>query len=75
MGYGYRETMQLTCLLCFPWYAAARIVTGLYTSMRRSRLDLYSAQRFLMLREGNGASAGRIASGLCRRRRRKPSVG
>ena len=31
MGYDYREAMKLDRQLCFPLYAAARNVTGLYT--------------------------------------------
>ena len=31
MDYNYREAMRLVNQLCFPLYAAARNVTGLYT--------------------------------------------
>ena len=31
MVYDYREAMKLDNQLCFPLYAAARNVTGLYT--------------------------------------------
>ena len=35
MDYDYQEAMKLANQLCFPLYAAARHVTGLYTPVLR----------------------------------------
>ena len=33
MNFDYREAMKLANQMCFPLYAAARSVTGLYTPL------------------------------------------
>ena len=65
MDYGYREAMRLANQLCFPLYAAARNVTGLYTPFLKP-LGLTYTQYivFLVLWEGDGISVGEICDKL-----------
>ena len=64
MEYDYKEAMKLENQLCFPLYAAARAVTGLYTPYLKE-LDLTYTQYIVMLVlwEKDGVSVGEI----CRR--------
>lgn len=48
MEYDYHEAMKLSSQLCFPLYAAARNVTGLYTPMLKE-LGLTYTQYIVML--------------------------
>ena len=65
MKYDYREAMKLRNQLCFPLYAAARNVTGLYTPFLKS-LGLTYTQYivFLVLWEKDGISVGEICEKL-----------
>ena len=64
MDYDYHETMKLDNQLCFPIYAAARVITSLYTPYLRP-LGLTYTQYilFLVLWEKDGLTVGEI----CRR--------
>ena len=65
MGYDYREAMKLDRQLCFPLYAAARNVTGLYTPWLKP-LGLTYTQYivFLVLWEKDGVSVTEIGEKL-----------
>lgn len=64
MGYDYKEAMKLDNQLCFPIYAASRIITSLYTPYLKP-LGLTYTQYilFLVLWEKDGLTVGEI----CRR--------
>lgn len=64
MEYDYREAMKLDNQLCFPIYAAARVITSLYTPYLKP-LGLTYTQYilFLVLWEKDGLTVGEI----CRR--------
>ena len=64
MKYDYKEAMKLDNQLCFPLYAAARCITGLYTPLLKP-LGLTYTQYilFLVLWEKDGLTVGEI----CRR--------
>lgn len=65
MEYDYREIMKLSNQLCFPLYAAARNVTGLYTPLLKP-LGLTYTQYivFLVLWEKDGISVSEIGEKL-----------
>ncbi len=65
MEYDYRETMKLINQLCFPLYAAARNVTGLYTPHLKP-LGLTYTQYivFLVLWERDGRTVSEIGEAL-----------
>ncbi|MBQ6000862.1 MAG: MarR family transcriptional regulator [Clostridia bacterium] len=65
MEYEYREAMKLANQLCFPLYAAARNVTGLYTPVLKP-LGLTYTQYivFLVLWEKDGISVTEIGEKL-----------
>ena len=65
MEYDYREAMKLSNQLCFPLYAAARNVTGLYTPYLKE-LGLTYTQYivFLVLWEKDGITVGEICEKL-----------
>lgn len=65
MSYNYRESMKLENQLCFPLYAAARAVTGLYTPFLKP-LGLTYTQYivFLVLWEKDGIAVGEICEKL-----------
>ena len=65
MDCDYRETMKLANQLCFPLYAAARNVTGLYTPWLKP-LGLTYTQYivFLVLWEKDGISVTEIGERL-----------
>ena len=65
MEYDYREVMKLENQLCFPLYAAARNVTGLYTPFLKP-LGLTYTQYivFLVLWEKDGISVGSLCEKL-----------
>ena len=65
MSYDYRESMKLANQLCFPLYAAARNVTGLYTPWLKP-LGLTYTQYivFLVLWEKDGVSVSEIGERL-----------
>ena len=65
MDYDYREAMKLGNQLCFPLYAAARNVTGLYTPWLKP-LGLTYTQYivFLVLWEKDGLSVTEIGEKL-----------
>ena len=48
MEYNYKEAMKLENQLCFPLYAAARTITGLYTPYLK-KLNLTYTQYIVML--------------------------
>ncbi|MBP0977942.1 MAG: MarR family transcriptional regulator [Oscillospiraceae bacterium] len=64
MDYDYREAMKLDNQLCFPLYAASRVVTGSYTPYLKE-LNLTYTQYIVMLVlwEQDGITVG----DLCRR--------
>ena len=64
MEYDYKEAMKIENQLCFPLYAAARAVTGLYTPYLKE-LNLTYTQYIVMLVlwEKDGVTVGEI----CRR--------
>ena len=64
MDYDYREAMKLDQQLCFPIYAASRVITSLYTPYLKP-LGLTYTQYilFLVLWERDGLPVGEI----CRR--------
>lgn len=65
MDYDYHEAMKLDNQLCFPLYAAARNVTGLYTTWLKP-LGLTYTQYivFLVLWEKDGVSVTEIGEKL-----------
>ena len=65
MEYDYQEAMKLINQLCFPLYAAARHVTGLYTPVLKP-LGLTYTQYivFLVLWEKDGLTVGEIGEKL-----------
>ena len=65
MEYDYQEAMKLINQLCFPLYAAARHVTGLYTPVLKP-LGLTYTQYivFLVLWEKDGLTVGDIGEKL-----------
>ena len=65
MDYDYQEAMKLVNQLCFPLYAAARHVTGLYTPVLKP-LGLTYTQYivFLVLWEKDGQPVGEIGEKL-----------
>lgn len=65
MDYDYLEAMKLANQLCFPLYAAARHVTGLYTPVLKP-LGLTYTQYivFLVLWEKDGLPVGEIGEKL-----------
>ena len=65
MDYDYLEAMKLANQLCFPLYAAARHVTGLYTPVLKP-LGLTYTQYivFLVLWEKDGQPVGEIGEKL-----------
>ena len=65
MEYDYREAMKLENQLCFPLYAAARAVTGLYTPYLKE-LNLTYTQYIVMLIlwEKDGVTVGEICRKL-----------
>ena len=65
MKYDYKEAMKLSSQLCFPLYAAARNVTGLYTPLLKP-LGLTYTQYIvlLVLWEKDGVSVTEIGEKL-----------
>ena len=65
MEYDYKEAMKLSNQLCFPLYAAARNVTGLYAPCLKP-LGLTYTQYivFLVLWEKDGLSVSEIGEKL-----------
>lgn len=65
MAYDYREAMKLQNQLCFPLYAAARSVTGLYTPHLKP-LGLTYTQYIvlLVLWERDGLAVGELCDRL-----------
>jgi DNA-binding MarR family transcriptional regulator len=65
MKYDYREAMKLSNQLCFPLYAAARNVTGLYTPyLKEFGLTYTQYIVFLVLWEKDGITVGEICEKL-----------
>lgn len=65
MQYDYREAMKLKNQLCFPLYAAARNVTGLYTPYLKPLGLTYTQYLvFLVLWEEDGLAVGDICERL-----------
>ena len=65
MDYDYREAMKLANQLCFPLYAAARHVTGLYTPVLKPLGLTYTQYiAFLVLWEKDGLPVGEIGEKL-----------
>lgn len=65
MQYDYREVMKLDNQICFPLYAAARYVTGLYTPyLKELGLTYTQYITFLVLWERDGISVSEIGSRL-----------
>ncbi len=65
MEYDYREAMKLDRQLCFPLYAAARNVTGLYTPWLKPLGLTYTQYLvFLVLWEKDGITVGEIGEKL-----------
>ena len=65
MEYDYREAMKLSNQLCFPLYAAARNVTGLYTPWLKQLGITYTQYiTFLVLWEKDGITVGEICERL-----------
>ncbi len=65
MDYDYREAMKLSHQLCFPLYAAARSVTGLYTPLLKPLGLTYTQYLvFLVLWEKDGITVGEICDRL-----------
>lgn len=65
MDYDYREAMKLDNQLCFPVYAASRVITSLYTPYLKP-LGLTYTQYilFLVLWEQDGLTVGKICKRL-----------
>ena len=65
MKYDYSETMKLDNQLCFPLYAAARNVTGLYTPhLRPLGLTYTQYITLLVLWEKDSISVSEIGNRL-----------
>ena len=65
MEYDYREAMKLSNQMCFPLYAAARNVTGLYTPYLKPLGLTYTQYLvFLVLWERDGISVSEIGDRL-----------
>ena len=65
MGNDYREKMKLGNQLCFPLYAAARTVTGLYTPYLKPLGLTYTQYLvFMVLWEKKEVSVGELGSTL-----------
>jgi len=65
MDHGHHEIMKLDNQLCFPLYAAARNVTGLYTPYLKPLGLTYTQYiTFLVLWEKDGISVSEIGSRL-----------
>ena len=65
MDLGYHEAMKLNNQLCFPLYAAARNVTGLYTPCLKPLGLTYTQYLvFLVLWEKDGIPVGEIGEKL-----------
>ena len=65
MQFDYREVMKLDNQICFPLYAAARYVTGLYTPyLKELGLTYTQYITFLVLWEKDGISVSEIGSRL-----------
>ena len=65
MDYDYLEAMKLANQLCFPLYAAARHVTGLYTPVLKPLGLTYTQYiAFLVLWEKDGLTVGEIGEKL-----------
>ena len=65
MQFDYREVMKLDNQICFPLYAAARYVTGLYTPYLKDLGLTYTQYiTFLVLWEKDGISVSEIGSRL-----------
>ena len=65
MDYDHREAMKLKNQLCFPLYAAARQVTGLYTPLLQPLGLTYTQYLvFLVLWEQDGITVGEIGEKL-----------
>ena len=65
MDYDYHEAMKLDNQLCFPVYAASRVITSLYTPYLKP-LGLTYTQYilFLVLWEQDGLTVGKICKRL-----------
>ncbi|MBP5490222.1 MAG: MarR family transcriptional regulator [Lachnospiraceae bacterium] len=65
LDYDYREAMKLDNQLCFPIYAASRVITQLYTPYLKP-LELTYTQYivFLVLWEEDGLTVGEICKRL-----------
>ena len=65
MGYNYKDAMKLDNQLCFPIYAASRVITSLYTPYLKP-LGLTYTQYilFLVLWENDGLTVGEICKRL-----------
>ena len=65
MEYDYHEAMKLANQLCFPLYAAARNVTGLYTPWLKPLGLTYTQYLvFLVLWEKEGITVGELCNKL-----------
>lgn len=65
MEYDYKEAMKLENQLCFPLYAAARSVVGLYTPLLKPLGLTYTQYLvFLVLWEEDGVPVGEIGEKL-----------
>ena len=65
MEYDYKEAMKLENQLCFPLYAAARQVTGLYTPyLKELGLTYTQYVVFLVLWEQDGITVGDLCERL-----------
>ena len=65
MQFDYREVMKLDNQICFPLYAAARYVTGLYTPyLKELGLTYTQYITFLVLWEKDGVSVSEIGRRL-----------
>lgn len=65
MEYDYKESMKLANQLCFPLYAAARNVTGLYTPWLKPLGLTYTQYLvFLVLWEKDGITVSEICNKL-----------
>ena len=65
MEYDYHEAMKLANQICFPLYAAARNVTGLYTPYLKPLGLTYTQYLvFLVLWEKDGVSVSEIGENL-----------
>ena len=65
MEYKYKEAMKIENQLCFPLYAAARAVTGLYTPyLKELKLTYTQYIVMLVLWEKDGVTVGEICKKL-----------